>query len=394
MIWQSAKMAFKSVMGSKVRSFLTMLGIIIGVFALVVLVSLVDGATGYVTDTISSLGSSYITVSVLDDKGRPLHLEDLDEIMESGIGLAAPMAQTSVTGKNGRESGSVLLYGTTAAYQEVNSINVSYGTFLRQTDVDHHNYVCVINQTMADELMGGMDCLGKTVELSGLRFTVIGILSDDDESLTSLLTAGMMAAYIPYTTAQRAASTVSSTIDTFYLSPLSDSTVEETNDRIKAYLLNRFSKDEDAFSLFDSSIIEDAMGEVTGMLETLLGGIAAISLIVGGIGIMNIMLVSVTERTREIGIRKAIGASRSTIMLQFLIEALVLSLMGCVLGLLLSALTLAIITQLVDNVTFHVSAGVAWVAIIFSLSIGLLFGLYPANKAAKKPPIEALRYGE
>ena len=230
--------------------------------------------------------------------------------------------------------------------------------------------------------------------MSGLRFTVIGILSDDDESLTSLLTAGMMAAYIPYTTAQRAASTVSSTIDTFYLSPLSDSTVEETNDRIKAYLLNRFSKDEDAFSLFDSSIIEDAMGEVTGMLETLLGGIAAISLIVGGIGIMNIMLVSVTERTREIGIRKAIGASRSTIMLQFLIEALVLSLMGCVLGLLLSALTLAIITQLVDNVTFHVSAGVAWVAIIFSLSIGLLFGLYPANKAAKKPPIEALRYGE
>lgn len=394
MIWQSAKMALKSVMGSKVRSFLTMLGIIIGVFALVVLVSLVDGATGYVTDTISSLGSSYVTVSVSDDKGRPLHLADLDGIMEEGIGLAAPMAQTSATGKSGRESDSVILYGTTPVYQTVNGITVAYGTFLRQTDVDNHNYVCVINQTMAEDLMGGVDCLGQAVTLNGLKFTVIGILSDDDESLTSLFTAGLMSAYIPYTTAQRVGSSISSTIDTFYLSPMDGSTVDETKEHITDYLMERFDRDEDAFDLSDLSMIEDAMSEVTGMLETLLGGIAAISLIVGGIGIMNIMLVSVTERTREIGIRKAIGASRWVIMLQFLIEALVLSLVGCMLGLLLSAAALIVISQFADNVNFTVSPGVAWVAIIFSLAIGLLFGLYPANKAAKKPPIEALRYGE
>ncbi len=394
MIWQSAKMALKSVMGSKVRSFLTMLGIIIGVFALVVLVSLVDGATGYVTDTISSLGSSYVTVSVSDDKGRSLHLADLDGIMEEGIGLAAPMAQTSATGKSGRESDSVILYGTTPVYQTVNGITVAYGTFLRQTDVDNHNYVCVINQTMAEDLMGGVDCLGQAVTLNGLKFTVIGILSDDDESLTSLFTAGLMSAYIPYTTAQRVGSSISSTIDTFYLSPMDGSTVDETKEHITDYLMERFDRDEDAFDLSDLSLIEDAMSEVTGMLETLLGGIAAISLIVGGIGIMNIMLVSVTERTREIGIRKAIGASRWVIMLQFLIEALVLSLVGCMLGLLLSAAALIVISQFADNVNFTVSPGVAWVAIIFSLAIGLLFGLYPANKAAKKPPIEALRYGE
>ena len=394
MIWQSAKMALKSVMGSKVRSFLTMLGIIIGVFALVVLVSLVDGATGYVTDTISSLGSSYVTVSVSDDKGRSLHLADLDGIMEEGIGLAAPMAQTSATGKSGRESDSVILYGTTPVYQTVNGITVAYGTFLRQTDVDNHNYVCVINQTMAEDLMGGVDCLGQAVTLNGLKFTVIGILSDDDESLTSLFTAGLMSAYIPYTTAQRVGSSISSTIDTFYLSPMDGSTVDETKEHITDYLMERFDRDEDAFDLSDLSMIEDAMSEVTGMLETLLGGIAAISLIVGGIGIMNIMLVSVTERTREIGIRKAIGASRWVIMLQFLIEALVLSLVGCMLGLLLSAAALIVISQFADNVNFTVSPGVAWVAIIFSLAIGLLFGLYPANKAAKKPPIEALRYGE
>lgn len=243
MIWQSAKMALKSVMGSKVRSFLTMLGIIIGVFALVVLVSLVDGATGYVTDTISSLGSSYVTVSVSDDKGRPLHLADLDGIMEEGIGLAAPMAQTSATGKSGRESDSVILYGTTPVYQTVNGITVAYGTFLRQTDVDNHNYVCVINQTMAEDLMGGVDCLGQAVTLNGLKFTVIGILSDDDESLTSLFTAGLMSAYIPYTTAQRVGSSISSTIDTFYLSPMDGSTVDETKEHITDYLMERFDRD-------------------------------------------------------------------------------------------------------------------------------------------------------
>ncbi|MGM9538962.1 MAG: ABC transporter permease [Candidatus Onthomonas sp.] len=394
MIYQSAKMALKSVLSNKVRSFLTMLGIIIGVFALVVLVSLVEGTTGYVTDTVSSLGSSYITVSVSDDKGKPFRLADLDEIMESEIGLAAPMAQTNATGKNGRESGNVLLYGTTAAYQDINSITVAYGTFLRQTDVDNHNYVCVINQTMAEELMGGVDCLGQTLNLNGFKFTIIGILSDDDESLTSILTSGMMSAYIPYTTAQRVGSNVPSTVDTFYLSAMAGSTVEETTEQMTDYLMDRFENDEDAFSISDMSMIEDAMGEVTGMLEMLLGGIAAISLLVGGIGIMNIMLVSVTERTREIGIRKAIGASRGTIMLQFLIEALVLSLLGCLLGLLVSWITLAVISQLVENVTFTLSSGIAWVAILFSLAIGLLFGLYPANKAAKKPPIEALRYGE
>ena len=394
MILQSAKMALKSVWGSKVRSFLTMLGIIIGVFALVVLVSLVNGVSSSVTDTISSLGGSYLTVTVSDDKGKPVKLSDLEGLMEEGIGLTAPLGQTSATGKVGRESSSVLVYGTTPAYQIINNLSVRYGTFLRQSNVDNHNYVAVINQTMAEELLGTLDCIGETVTLNGVRFTVIGILGEDEDSLTSTFTADMQVAYIPYTTAQRLASNISASVTSFYLSPMGEDTADAAEEKLTAWLLERFDKDEDAFSVSDSSALEDAMSEVTGMLELLLGGIAAISLVVGGIGIMNIMLVSVTERTREIGIRKAIGASRGVIMLQFLIEALMLSLLGCLLGLTLSAAVLAAVSLLVDGVTFLMEPTVVGVAIGFSLAIGLLFGLYPANKAARKPPIEALRYGE
>ena len=248
--------------------------------------------------------------------------------------------------------------------------------------------------TMASELLGTLDCIGETVTLNGVRFTVIGILGEDEDSLTSTFTADMQVAYIPYTTAQRLASNISASVTSFYLSPMGEDTADAAEEKLTAWLLERFDKDEDAFSVSDSSALEDAMSEVTGMLELLLGGIAAISLVVGGIGIMNIMLVSVTERTREIGIRKAIGASRGVIMLQFLIEALMLSLLGCLLGLALSAAVLAAVSLLVDGVTFLMEPTVVGVAIGFSLAIGLLFGLYPADKAARKPPIEALRYGE
>ncbi len=393
MIAQSAKMAVKAVWGNKLRSFLTMLGIIIGVLTLVVLVSLVNGATGYVTDIISSLGGSYLTVSVSDDKGSPLTLDDVQALMdEEEIGLAAPLASLTATGKVGRESGTVYVYGTTPAYQGINNLSIEYGTFLRQTDVDNNNYVVVINQTMAEELFGTNDCLGETLTLNGTRFTVIGILSDDNTSLTSIVLSGTMMAYIPYTTARRLSSSVSGTISSFYITSGDNATADEANARVSEILTARFSQDEDAFSVSDNSMIEEAMGDVTTMLESLLGGIAAISLIVGGIGIMNIMLVSVTERTKEIGIRKAIGAGRGVILMQFLIEALVISLIGCAFGLVLSWVTLKIVSLVVGSVTFVITTRVATLSVTFCMIIGLLFGLYPANKAANKPPIEALRY--
>ncbi|MCD8084902.1 MAG: ABC transporter permease [Clostridiales bacterium] len=393
---QSFKMALKSISGNKFRAFLTMLGIIIGVMALVILVSLVNGATSTVTDTISSLGSDLVSVTVSDDKGSPVTLDTLDEWMdEEGIGLAAPYGATSVTGKYDATSDTVTVYGTTPAYADIQGLSVLLGRFLKSTDVDNNNYVCVITETTATTLIGYTDCVGEELSLDGLKFTVVGVLEEDDSSLTSSLMGDSLTAYIPYTTLMRLSSTVSSSITSFYVSAEDGSDMETAEEAVTALLLERFEEDEDAFTVTTSDVLEEAMSSVTSILAVLLGGIAAISLIVGGIGIMNIMLVTVTERTREIGIRKAIGASRGVILQQFLLESVVLCMLGCAIGIFLSWGVLQIISVVVSSLsmTFSMEMNVVFIAVAFCFAIGVIFGLYPANKAAKLPPIEALHYG-
>jgi len=392
----SFKMALRSIGSNKMRAVLTMLGIIIGVMALVVLVSLVNGATSSVTDAVAGLGSSLLSVTVEDDKGKPVALDDLNEWMgEETLGLLAPHATATVTGMAKGETGTFTVHGTTPAYYEIQNLQLDQGRWLKSADVENHSYVCVINETAAKEILGYTDCIGQALRLNGVQYTIVGVLANDEDTLTGMLYSGTLIAYVPYTSLVRLASTVVSDISSFYVSAGEGFLLEDAEVTLENILLERFAGDEDAFDISSQDMLEDIMGDITSVLSIMLGGIAAISLVVGGIGIMNIMLVTVTERTREIGIRKAIGASRSTILTQFLMEAVVLCMMGCALGIFLSWAILQIVNTVVASLdmVFTLDGSVVLVAVVFCFIIGVIFGLYPANKAAKMKPIDALHYG-
>lgn len=390
MIYQSLKMAWKSIASNKMRSFLTMLSIIIGVASLIVLVSIAGGATNSVTDQISSLGTNLLTVSILDDKENPLKLSELKEFaQDEAIDQVAPYAQTSVTAKSGYTSESMTVYGTTAAYYDIQGLELGSGRFLKTTDVDNHTYTAVLNEYAATELIGRENAVGETISLNGKSYLVVGILKEEDDTIGS--TSERLEAYIPFTSLTRLADDVLY-VTSFYASSADEESMDGAEAALTEMMMERFGQDEEAFTIINQSDLMETMSSVTNTLALMLGGIAAISLVVGGIGIMNIMLVSVTERTKEIGIRKAIGAGRGSIMTQFLIEALVLSLMGCAVGIGLSWLILKIAGLFMTDMTFVISKPVVGVAVLFSAAIGMVFGIYPANKAAKKHPIDALRY--
>ena len=393
----SFKMALRSISSNKMRSALTMLGIIIGVMALVVLVSLVNGATSSVTDAVSDLGNSMLTVTISDDKGMPVTIDTINQWMEEEeeVGLIAPYTSTSVAASADGTNESVTVYGTTAAYYDIQGMQLAMGRWLKTSDVENHTYVCVISESTATEIIGYVDCVGQAILLDGVEYTIVGVLSGDDESLTNLVSAGSLAAYVPYTSLLRLSDSLTSDITTFYVSAPEGGTMETVETGITQILMERFEDDDDAFEVSAQSVLEDTLSSITSILTILLGGIAAISLLVGGIGIMNIMLVTVTERTREIGIRKAIGAKKRTILTQFLMEAVVLCMLGCCLGIFFSWAILQTVTTVVSSLdmTFTLDGGVVLIAVVFCFIIGIVFGLYPANKAAKMKPIDALHYG-
>ena len=407
MIFQSMKMAWHAVVSNKLRSFLTMLGIIIGVVALIVLVSIANGATSSVTDQISSMGSSYLTVTITDDKENPLRLKELSDFCEpEEVDKVAPVSWTSVTAKTSYSNGTMTLTGITGSYADIQGLELFSGRFLKQTDIDNNSYVVVITKDTATELLGRVDAVGESIKLNGKSFLVVGVLSDstsltqgaavtsssDSDDSDSSSSSVQLEGYIPFSTMTRLADNVLD-VTMFYASGTDEDSLEPAENALTELLMERFGEDEDAFSIVDQSEIMEAMSSVTNTMSLMIGGIAAISLLVGGIGIMNIMLVSVTERTREIGLRKAIGAGRETIMLQFLIEALLVSLMGCLAGIGLSWVILKVAAVVMKNsMSFTMDMKVVWLSVAFSVLIGVLFGLYPANKAASKKPIDALRY--
>ena len=303
------KLSLQAIVNHKMRSFLTVLGIIIGVMAVVILVSITQSAATGITSSISDMGSQLITASVTSDEVS-LSRESVESLAGTGaIETAAPTITSSETARHKGESGSYTVAGVTPAYFDVQGIAVQSGRAIAESDLDSSTWVAVLGTEAAYDLFGTWDAVGGTITLGERNYKVIGVLEEQGSSLSGSDDSRIL---IPYTTAQRA--TGRKGVGSFYVKASSEGTVSLAMNTVEAYLLQA-TRDEDAYSVSNQSQVLDTMDEVDNTMSLLLGGIAAISLLVGGIGIMNIMLVSVTERTREIGIRKAVGAKRRHILL-------------------------------------------------------------------------------
>lgn len=387
---QAIKIAFKNIAMNKLRAVLTMLGIIIGVAAVIALTSLGMGASNSVSDDIAGLGTTTVSVNLSGNSSEE-EVVDYDELMAFAefdeVKAVSPTVTTSSTLKNGTTSSSgVTVTGVTTSYEEVQDITLQSGRNVMDIDLDNRNKVVVLGDNVASELFGFTNPVDKTVQIDGTTFKVIGVLAEKGEELTGSVDDSVL---IPFTTAQRFIGQTYVTSATVLMTD--EDSVEMGMAKMKQELYNQFDGEETSYSVRNQSSVSEALDSVSNTMTLLLAGIASISLIVGGIGIMNIMLVSVTERTREIGIRKAIGARKKDIMLQFLIEAIVLSALGGILGAAIgiaSADILSSTLEMTSQITWWIVGG----SVSFSVLIGIIFGIFPANKASNLSPLEALRY--
>ncbi|WP_244923546.1 ABC transporter permease [Peribacillus butanolivorans] len=384
---ESMKMAIRSIKANKVRAFLTMLGIIIGVASVIVLVSIGQGSSQSVQEEINSLGTNLLTVSVSDTDSVELTDDTIEQFKDlSGISEVAPVVTGRVYAKNGETSTQVSMTGTTSSYISVRDLELSQGRFLTDMETELRSKVVVLGSDTADTLFENQKAVDQNVLIGGVSYRVIGVLKSVGTSMGS---SGDDVIIAPITTAKRASS--STTIGTVYLKAENENIVERAMYQVQGTMTTLFPGQSDNYSVSNQEDLMDTMSSVSDTFTLMLGGIASISLLVGGIGIMNIMLVSVSERTKEIGIRKAIGANRKSILLQFLIEAVVLSCLGGLLGVGIG-LGIAKLVSIVSSLTISYSWSVTMMAFLFSIFIGVVFGVFPANKASKLNPIQALRH--
>jgi putative ABC transport system permease protein len=386
---QSFRMTMKSLQANKMRSFLTMLGIIIGVASVIVLTSLMNGLSKDITSSLQSAGTNTITVNIpARGSTRTFGVSDMEKFVAETPDLFksfSPSVGVQITAKNGTDSVDTSATGVNENYDEIQKTELSAGRFIQYVDVARLQKVCVIGSYIADKLFGGNVYADSALIINGSSYTVIGVLKEISDS-TASSTDDIV--YIPYTTATRLAG--NAFIGTWTLEAASVDKIEKAMTAINSKLYTVFN-DEDAYRVFSMSQMIKMMEEVTGSISLVLVGIAGISLLVGGIGIMNIMLVSVTERTREIGIRKALGAKRRDIMSQFIIEAAVTSATGGVTGIIVG-IALSLLASSAMKMTTVQSPNSVLLAFGVSVAIGMVFGYFPAGKAAKLNPIDALRY--
>ena len=394
------RLALSRLSTSRLRAVLTMLGVIIGVGSIVALVAVAEGATSGITNRIQGLGTNLLSVSpgasrtgftrLAAGSATTLTIDDAAAMTTvAGVAAVEPEVSTQKLVIAGLQNTTTSIIGTTPAYLEVRTYTMWQGSFLNQASVDGSLRVAVLGSTTADTLGLDATSIGSTIAIGGIPFQLVGIMqpkgstgitSQDDEVLIPITTAGHY-----FVSGNK--------VRTIGVSVASSSQIDSTQAELTVLLQGRHGTNgtNDDFTITSQAQLLSTFSSITGLLTVLLGGIASISLIVGGIGIMNIMLVSVRERTREIGIRKAIGARSSDILFQFLVEALVLSLLGGLIGILVGVLVSALIGQ-IAGWGFIFNPVTVVVAVGFSLVVGVVFGVWPARQAARLDPIASLRY--
>ncbi|MFZ2097018.1 MAG: ABC transporter permease [Anaerolineales bacterium] len=405
-IWQSVLEAFESLSANKVRASLTILGIVIGVAAVIAMVSVGRGAQATITDSINGIGTNLIFVfrggSQDVRNPKPITLSDAEAIADPfqapSVSAVAPVIQDSGKITFGRESANTSISGVTPAYAQVRKYSLTEGEFINQEELLGQASVVLLGSEVADKLFGRQDGLvGETVRIEGQPFRVLGVLQSKGGSSFSNADNQVL---VPFSTAQARLihHSVTDQVDLLLVEAASPQAVPAASDEVAQILRarHRTAIGADDFTILTQQDFLSTASTITNVLTIFLGGVAAISLLVGGIGIMNIMLVSVTERTREIGLRKAVGAHKADIMIQFLAESSVLSLIGGVIGIILGYTIAFAVGQIARannaDITPSIGIDIILIATLFSTAVGLFFGLYPANRAANLEPVEALRY--
>ncbi|WP_295621392.1 ABC transporter permease [uncultured Intestinimonas sp.] len=393
-ILESLELALKNIVASKTRTLLTMLGIIIGVAAVIVIVGLGNGLEQYVTDSFSDMGTNTLTVTVMSRGAtRTLDVDDMYEIVEENsqyLDLCSPTANMMGYVKIGSETTtSTSILGVSEDYLDIAGVSVASGRGLQYSDMATRSKVCVIGAYLDRAYFGG-NAVGQTLRVGGTSLTIVGVLEQQDEDLEEGGSDDCL--YLPYTTASR----ISGEVSSYVITMRDEDYMDESVNALESALYDFFESD-DYYTVTSMAEMLETMTSMINILVGVLAGIAAISLVVGGIGIMNIMLVSVTERTREIGIRKSLGAKERYIMQQFVIEAACTSALGGIIGILmgdgLSIAASQVVTRVMgESLTVAPTVGAVLMAFGISVGIGILFGYLPAKKAAGLNPIDALHY--
>ena len=391
MFVESLSMAIANIMQNRLRSFLTILGIMIGVTAVIALITTISGVSSSISDSFTSMGAGSMSVSATGTElVAGLSGENMDEIAElDHVTGVTPSVSMSLKVAYGRVSDTGIMGGGTNEYYFVNDPEALLnGRAITPIDIDDMARVCLVGQEVLEEFFYGVDPVGETIYLNGIAFTVIGTLSDSsDDSVASML-GGSTQILMPYTTALKMNSATLVNSITVYLDSAESS--ETVSASLENYLDVLFNFEDDTYTITTMDTIADVMDSMLSMMSALLAGIASIALLVGGIGIMNMMLTSVTERTVEIGLKKAIGAEPGQIQIQFLIESFLLSMIGGVIGVVLGLIVSAALCTVME-ITFVISYGAIALGVGFSAAVGIIFGWSPARKASKLSPIDALR---